>query len=225
MLRTLGLCVLLAAAGCGAERGAPRVLVAASFHDAARAVLGDSAQFVPEASSTLARQIDAGAVADVFVSANAEWMDFLERRGRLVPDSRRRLVGNSIVLVAPKDSKRALADARRIAMGDPAHVPAGRYGRVALERAGLWARVAPRLLPTSDAREALALVQRDAVDFAIVYATDARASARVRVVRELDAEVVYEVAVLRGGDASIVARFFTAEARRIFQGLGFSVLP
>jgi molybdate transport system substrate-binding protein len=147
------------------------------------------------ASSTLAKQIEAGAPADIFLSANPRWMDYLETGGHLIEGSRRDLVGNRIVLIAPEDSPlgnlkinaeldilHLLEGHSRLAMGDPAHVPAGLYAKQALQTLGLWETVANRLAPMADVRAALTLVERGETPLGLVYATDAAISERVKVV-------------------------------------------
>ncbi len=143
-------------------------------------------------SSVLSRQIEAGAPADVFISANPDWVDWLEERGAVLPESRVPVLENTLAIVAPRDAPftlEASPDAKfadafrgRLALPDPAHVPAGMYARAALESAGWWDDVADRLVATGDVRAALALVERGEVGAAIVYATDARSSDRVVIV-------------------------------------------
>ena len=192
------------------------------------------------ASSTLARQIESGAPADVFVSANRRWMDYLEERGWIDGASRCDLMRNSLVIVAPDDSAFdaqiapgfALAEAlgeRRLAIADPDHVPAGLYGRQALEALGAWRAVEDRLVRTADVRAALALVARGEVAAAIVYATDAEISDHVRIVDTFPAAshdaIVYPAARLAGANGAAAAAFFdflvSAEGRSLLAGFGF----
>lgn len=192
------------------------------------------------ASSTLARQIDSGAPADIFISANRRWMDYLEERGRIDPASRCDLVGNRLVLVAPAGSafdvviapNFALAEAlggKRLAIGDPDHVPAGLYGRQALESLGVWPSIADRLVRSADVRAALALVARGEVAAAVVYATDAGLSERVRVVDGFPAAshdaIVYPAARVAGSQGAAAAAFFdylvSDEGRAVLAGFGF----
>lgn len=144
------------------------------------------------ATSALARQVMAGAAADLFVSADEQWMDALAAKSLIVPATRISFLRNRIVVVAPAGSRvriparppAALArvlGAGPLAMADPLSVPAGKYGRAALERLGVWGVVAPRVVGAENVRAALALVERGAAPFGIVYATDARASPKVRV--------------------------------------------
>ena len=164
-------------------------------------------------SSALARQARAGGAADLFVSADEAWMDVLAREGRLVPGTRAVLAGNRLVVVAPAASRVRLTaaglgrtlGAGPLAMADPDAVPAGRYGRAALQRLGAWRVVAPRIVRAENVRAALALVERGAAPFGIVYLTDARASRRVRVAGVFPAAshppIRYPVARLAGGAA------------------------
>jgi len=141
------------------------------------------------ASSALARQAQAGGRADLFVSADEAWMDVLARAGRLAPGTRADLAGNRLVVIAPAGSTvrltvRSLAPtlaAGPVTMADPAAVPAGRYGQAALRALGAWPAVAPHVVRADNVRAALALVERGAAPFGIVYLTDARASRRVRI--------------------------------------------
>jgi molybdate transport system substrate-binding protein len=146
------------------------------------------------ASSALAKQIEAGAPADVFFSADLEWMDYLEQRKLLRPGSRRDVVTNRLVLIAPADSKvsikiapgfdlaGALGQQGRLATGDPDSVPVGKYAHAALEKLGVWDRVSGRLVPAENVRAALAYVARGEAPLGIVYQTDAQAEKRVRIV-------------------------------------------
>lgn len=145
------------------------------------------------ASSTLARQIEAGTRADVFFSADHEWMDYLEQRGLIAPRTRRDIIANRLVLIAPADSRIELRIARgfaiadalgrgRLATGDPDTVPVGRYARTALTSLGVWNEVAPRLARADNVRSALAFVARGETPLGIVYETDALIEKRVRLV-------------------------------------------
>jgi molybdate transport system substrate-binding protein len=193
-------------------------------------------------SSILAKQIENGAPADIFVSANPRWMDYLEARGLVVPGSRRDLAGNRLVLIAPHDEAHDieigpeldlldLLGRDRLAIGDPDHVPAGIYGRQALETLGLWRTVAQRLARAADVRAALVMVERGDTPLGIVYASDAAMSPRVRVVGRFPAElhppIHYPAALVAGRDSPLAQSFFTflggAEARAVFARHGFTV--
>jgi molybdate transport system substrate-binding protein len=146
------------------------------------------------ASSALARQIESGAPADVFVSADQDWMDYLQARHLIVGESRVNVLSNELVLIAPADSMAklsiapgfglaaALGKSGRLAMGDPASVPAGKYAQAALTRLGVWASVEQKIAAADNVRAALSFVARGEAPFGIVYATDARAEPKVRVV-------------------------------------------
>lgn len=164
-------------------------------------------------SPALARQIERGAPADVFISADADWMNHLAVRGLIRIETRVNLLANRLVLIAPGDSKAAftigprfplaaLLGNGRLAMADPDSVPAGKYGRSALEALGVWEEVAPKVARAENVRAALALVARGEVPFGIVYKTDALAEPRVRQIGEfapsLHPEIVYPAAVVAG---------------------------
>ena len=195
----LALAALLVA-GC-ADAPAPVVFAAASTADVATDVLGERAAVSVGATSTLARQIAAGAPADAFVAADPAWIDWLISEGVAVTD-RRRVASGEVVVVArtgaPGPLAGVLGGAGRVALADPSHVPAGRYARRALETAGMWEAVEPRAVFAADVRAALAAVETGAADRALVYRSDARASGRVRVVFAFGDAVrpVFEVAAL-----------------------------
>ena len=172
----------------------------------------------------LARQIEAGAPADIYVSAHRAWMDYLDERGLLVSDTRRRFAGNRLVVVAAAgtsavagsltDLPRWLGAGGRLAVGDPDHVPAGMYARAALRSAGLWTALEPRLARADSVRAALALVTTGSAPVALVYATDLGADAGrrsgLRVLATVDPAlhppIVYEIARLaRPGPGRVAA--------------------
>jgi len=192
------------------------------------------------ASSALAKQIENGAPADLFVSADREWMDELDRAGLLRAGTRVDLLGNSLVLVAPRDSAislhvgpgfalaRALGDGR-LALADPRAVPAGKYAKAALESLGAWDAVADRVAPAENVRAALRLVARGEAPLGIVYATDARAEPGVRVVDAIPPSahppIVYPAALLARARRNAVAlhEFLGGDgARAIFARHGFT---
>ncbi|NIJ41503.1 molybdate transport system substrate-binding protein [Parvibaculum indicum] len=224
----------------------PTVFAAASLTDAMTAAgrayeerTGTEIRFSFASSSTLARQIEAGAPADLYASANEKWMDRLETRGLILPGTRTSPIANGLVLIAPEtgappkdetiDNLPALLGAQgRLAMGDPAHVPAGIYGKEALEHLGLWKTLEPRLAAADNVRAALALVERGEAPYGIVYATDARI-AKVRVVAAFPDKshtpVTYPFALVKGGDndeAKDFLSFLTSDdGLAIFERFGF----
>lgn len=191
-------------------------------------------------SSALARQIVAGAPADIYISANPRWMDYLADEHAIEADSRIDLVANGLVLVAPADSRLGLRiepgfplaeglDGGRLAMGDPDHVPAGIYARAALIDLGVWPTLVEHLALTADVRAALALVERGEAAAGIVYATDAAITSRVRLVDTFPPDshppISYPAAIVAGRDSPEVRRFFafltSAEAAAVFARHGF----
>ncbi|UOV02676.1 molybdate ABC transporter substrate-binding protein [Pseudoxanthomonas mexicana] len=194
------------------------------------------------ASSALARQIEQGAPADVFFSADLEWMDYLQQRNRLDVATRRSLLGNRLVLIAPRASKAqvdlkrpatllaALGDGR-LAVGQTRTVPAGKYAKASLESLSLWNGVRPRLAESESVRAALMLVARGETRLGIVYASDAKAEPDVRVVaifpEDSHPPIVYPVAALRGARAAQAARFVqwlaSPAADALFTKRGFAV--
>lgn len=192
------------------------------------------------ASSMLAKQIEAGAPADLFFSADLQWMDYLQQRGLVRPGSRHDVAGNSLVLIAPAggslrvriapgfDLARLLGGGR-LAVADPDSVPAGIYAREALEKLGVWNRVVPRLVRAENVRAALAYVARGDAPLGIVYRTDALVEPRVRVVGVFPANshspIVYPIALTRhaGPEAARYLAFITgADAQPIFRKWGFT---
>lgn len=240
----------LAVAPHPARAEAPvRVYAASSLADA----LGDVASaweraghaapvLVLAGSATLARQIAAGAPADVYVSADPAWMDFLDADGRVAKGSRVTVLGNSLVLIAPLGAawrvelRRGLplADAFRgkLCTGEPGVVPVGSYAREALQALGAWDDLQPRIVGTEDARAALALVERGQCGAGIVYATDARGSSRVEVVATFPPRthrrIEYDAALLQGarpaGKAFLAFLRDSREAAQAFERRGFVVL-
>jgi molybdate transport system substrate-binding protein len=194
-------------------------------------------------SSTLALQIEQGAPANLFASADQKWMDYLAAKQLIAGDTRRDLLGNELVLVVPADHPRQVAIAPgfnllamlgpngRLATGDPAHVPVGIYAEQALKKLGLWQAVAPRLARTADVRSALLLVERGEAPAGIVYATDAAASKAVMVAGTFPANthdpIAYPFAVTKTGDTPEARALLTflsgPQARAIFTKRGFKV--
>jgi len=194
------------------------------------------------ASMTLARQIELSAGADIFVSADAESMDYLEARSRIARSTRQDLLGNRLILIAPAASNVTLAIAPRmriadalaggrLAMANVETVPAGRYGKAALTALGVWPSVADRLAQGEDVRTALSYVARGEAPLGIVYAPDARVEPRVRVVASFPESshppIVYPAALTpeaRPDAAQFLAYLGGPQARAVFERAGFSVL-
>jgi molybdate transport system substrate-binding protein len=231
-----------------AQQRGPLILAAASLQEslnAAADVWARKGHARPvlsfAASSALARQVEAGAPADLFVSADEAWMNELDQRKLLRRGTRVSFLGNRLVLIAPANNRVNLRIAPRfplahalgggrLAMADPAGVPAGLYGRQALTRLGVWPQVMGSVARAENVRAALALVSRGAAPLGIVYATDARAERGVRVVGMFPAAshdpITYPVAVLARAthpDAEGFRRFLlSSEAKAIFVRFGFS---
>lgn len=237
---------LLLLIGMLARAGDLTVSAAASLTEAFREAAASFEQAHPDttvklnfaASGVLLQQIVRGAPVDLFASADQETMDEAEQQGLLVPDSRRDFVRNSLVLIAPADSDLAVDDIadlgtapiQRIALGNPDYVPAGRYGKAALEKAGLWSTLEGRVIPTQNVRQALDYVVRGEVDVGFVYATDAQLMAdKLKVLADIPLEqpVTYPIAVIQdSANASEAERFIahllSPEGQAILASHGFS---
>jgi len=190
------------------------------------------------ASNMLARQIEQGAAADLFLSADEARMNALAKSDRIVPATRASVLSNTLVIVVPKDSKLAiaapaqLANVRRLALADPSAVPAGVYAREWLQHIGLWDRLDGKVIPVENVRAALAAVESGNVDAAIVYRTDARIATRARIAYEVpraqSPPISYPFAVVRDGRNREAALRFLAHLRsraalQIFSRHGFVV--
>ena len=250
LLRAFALLALLCAplAPAAAQQRGPLLLAAASMQEAmtaaadAWAARGHPRPVLSFAgSSALARQIRAGAPADLFVSADEDWMDDVEKAGLVMRGTRANLAGNRLVLVRPANARlslcigrnmpiaRALGDGR-LAMANPDSVPAGKYGKAALTALGVWPSVAPKVARADNVRAALALVERGATPLGIVYATDARAGNGVAIVgafpESSHAPIRYPLARLtasRHRDAEGFRRFLlSSTGRSILKRYGFS---
>ncbi len=223
------------------------VFAAASLVDALtevssayRSVSVDSPRFSFAASSLLARQIEQQAPASVFISADEQSMDYLAERGLLAKGTRADLLANRLVLIGPADRPRkieirsgfdlaGLLDGGRLAIGDPALVPAGRYAREALTKLGVWGQASTCLLAADSVRAALLYVERGEAPLGIVYATDASASRGVTVLGEFPAyshrPIVYPIAIVGAGDTPAARAFVEylrgPVARAIFERYGF----
>ena len=187
------------------------------------------------ASSALARQIEAGAPVHVFISADEEWMDYVERKGLLQPGTRRDVVGNRLVWIvpaarpAPPEPLAALGPGERLALADPQYVPAGKYARAALEKMAAWPRVSGRIAAAENVRAALALVARGECPLGIVYETDARAEPKVRVAGRIDPQlhprIAYPAAAIRGAPAAALRYIDGLSRSAVFERHGFAPQP
>lgn len=195
------------------------------------------------ASSALAKQIENGAPAAVFISADLAWMDYLEKKALLAPGTRRNLLGNRLVLIAPAKHPvklqpgpgfaiGAALGTGRLALAEPNSVPAGKYAKAALEKLGVWTQVAGRVAAVDNVRAALLLVARGEAPLGIVYQTDAKAEPNVMVSGVFPPgshpAIVYPVAAIKGAKASAPAFLEHLErpgSRAIFQKHGFAVNP
>lgn len=195
------------------------------------------------ASSALAKQIEQGAPADVFASADPEWMDYVEQKKLIQDGTRVNLLGNKLVLIAPKDSKAdnvtigpgfdiaRLAGDGRIAVADARAVPAGKYAKAALEKLGGWAAAEPKLAAAENVRAALALVGRGEAPLGIVYETDAKVEKNVKIVgyfpEDSHPPITYPVALTasaRPEAARYLAFLRTGVAKTVFETYGFTFL-
>jgi molybdate ABC transporter, periplasmic molybdate-binding protein len=225
------------------------VFAAASMTDALQQVAKDYAKQNPKnkvvfsfaSSSTLAKQIEEGAPADIFVSASNKWMKYLSEKDLTVKETEKVLVGNDLVLIAPAKSAVNSVDIAKVewinalkdsylSVGDPAHVPAGQYAEEALTKLNLWDKVQERLARAKDVRGALALVERAEAPYGIVYSTDAKVSQQVKTVAVFPADshkpVVYPVSILKDHDNTDSRDFLkyleSDAAKKVLVGYGFS---
>jgi molybdate transport system substrate-binding protein len=249
-LGLLLLCLAASASVPAADAQQPRILLfaAASLTDALQeagagyektAHVKVTSSF--DSSSVLARQIEAGAPADVFFSADTAWMDYLQSHNLIQAGSRKNVLGNRLVLIAPADSQIKLRIAphfplaaalgeNKLATGDPDSVPAGRYARSALLKLGVWDEVAPRLARAENVRVALLYVARAEAPLGIVYASDALADKSVRVVDTFPADthepIVYPIALTKSAKSqaqAFVAYLTGPQGHDIFVKYGFTV--
>jgi molybdate transport system substrate-binding protein len=235
-------------------RAVAAAFVAASFSPPAHAqtkdvlVLGAASlkNALDDANALYLRQtkIESGAPADVFISADLDWMDYLAQRNLIKPATRSNFLGNTLVLIAPADSKVTLTIGRnfplaqalgggRLAMADPGSVPAGKYGKAALEALGVWSSVADKIAPAPDVRATLVLVARGEAPLGIVYQTDAAAEKAVKTVATFPADthppIVYPMALTATSshpDALAYVAFLKSDAAKpAFEKQGFVRLP
>ncbi len=254
------LLVLLAMTGCN-ESSAPATTAAIAepveLNVSAAASMTDALADVNEAymqansnvtiianfasSGTLQKQIEQGAPADVFISAAAKQMNALQDGGLIIDNTRQDLLNNKVVLVVPGNSTLNLTDfmdllnddVTQIAIGDPEFVPAGTYGKQALELLGIYEQVQPKLILGSDVRQVLGYVEAGNVDAGLVYSTDAAITEGVKIVAdapaEINSKIVYPVAVIKGSEKvaaaeAYIAFLFSDEAKVIFEKYGFIVV-
>jgi molybdate transport system substrate-binding protein len=250
----LGLAMASAVVPLGAARaqaGGLVIFAAASLKNALDEITTDwskaGAKPMPKisyaASSALAKQMEQGAPADLFISADLDWMDYVEKKDLIKKDTRVNLLGNKIVLIAPKDSKtvvdvkqgfdlaKALAGGK-LAMGNVDAVPAGKYGKAALEKLGAWNGVKDSIAQADNVRAALLLVGRGEAPLGIVYSTDAAAEPNVKIVGTFPDDshppIIYPAALTKDTKSADAAPFLeylkSAKARPAFEKQGFSVL-
>ncbi|WP_192457184.1 molybdate ABC transporter substrate-binding protein [Musicola keenii] len=193
-------------------------------------------------SSTLARQIEQGAPADMFISADQQWMDYAQDKQLMENDTRYTLLGNELVVIAPKSSEikgikindttdwKSLLKGGRLSVGDPDHVPAGIYAKEALQKLKAWDTLSPLMARANDVRAAMVLVEREEAPLGIVYGSDAVASTKVKVVGIFPADthkpVEYPMAIVKGHNNAAVKAFFdylkTPQAAAVFKRYGFT---
>jgi molybdate transport system substrate-binding protein len=227
------------------------VFAAASLKDALDAIdadwqkaSGKHATISYAASSALAKQIEAAAPADIFISADLDWMDYLDKKNLIAPDSRHNLLGNSLVLIAPVDSKAGnveiapgfplskLLDGGKLAMADPNAVPAGKYGKAALTKLGAWDAVSGQVASAENVRACLLLVACGEAPYGIVYKTDATIEPKVKIVGAFPADsvppIIYPIARTEAAKNPNAAAFISylsgPEATKQFEHFGFTVL-
>ena len=254
LARSAGLMLSLTLA-CGTQPAAAQgtdlvIFAAASLKNALDAVnaqwqkeTGKTAKISYAASSALAKQIEQGAPAQVFISADLDWMDYVAQKNLIRPDTRSNLLGNRIVLIAPKDKAqpvdikpgfdlaKVIGDGR-LSMANVDSVPAGKYGKAALEKLGAWTGVATRIAQAENVRAALLLVSRGEAPAGIVYQTDAAADPSVTIIGKFPEDthppIIYPIALTANAShpdaAGFLAYVKSAKARPIFEAQGFTVL-
>jgi molybdate transport system substrate-binding protein len=227
------------------------VFAAASLKDALDQInadwqknTGKHATISYAASSALAKQIEAGAPADVFISADLDWMDYVDKKNLVAPGTRHNLLGNTLVLIAPADGKTGpidiaqgfplaqMLDGGRLAMADPNAVPAGKYGKAALTKLGVWDSVAGMVAAAENVRACLLLVARGEAPYGIVYRTDASIEPKVKIVGTFPADsvpaIIYPIAQIAASKnpdaAAFIAYVRGPGATKIFDRYGFTVL-
>jgi len=226
------------------------VFAAASLKNALDAInaqwqkeTGKKAAISYGASSALAKQIEQAAPAQMFISADLDWMDYLAQRGLIKPETRSNLLGNRIVLIAPKDKAqtieikpgfdlaKVLGDGR-LAMANVDSVPAGKYGKAALEKLGVWAGVSGKIAQAENVRAALLLVSRGEAPAGIVYQTDAAADPNVKIIgtfpEDTHPPIIYPIALTANAThpdaAALLAYIKSGSSKPLFEAQGFTVL-
>ncbi len=247
--RILLAAALFAVAPVMAHAASITVFAAASLTDALKDVgtaykakTGNDAVFSFAASSVLAKQIEASSGADVFMSADTDWMDYLDKKGLIAPGTRHDLLGGSLVLIAPVSDTRTIVIAPhfdlagalkggKLSVADPASVPAGKYAKAALTALGVWDSVSGNLAPAENVRVALSYVSRGEAPLGIVYKTDALSDKGVHVVgtfpENTHAPIIYPAALVKDAkpDAKSFLDFLSGpEAHAIFEKDGFTIL-
>lgn len=196
------------------------------------------------ASSTLANQIEKGAPADIFISADLDWMNYLKDKNLMKPEATVNFLGNRLVIVAPKDKSTPIdikpgfdivsrIGGGKIAMGTVDAVPAGKYGKAAFEKLGVWGKVSGHVAQTDSVRAALLLVSRGEAELGVVYQTDAAADKNVTIVGKFPEDshpaIIYPIGISASStnpdDTAYVAFLRSQEARPFFEEQGFTVLP
>jgi molybdate transport system substrate-binding protein len=254
MLAILGACIAsVVQTSAHAQNQSVTIFAAASLKTALddvaaqwRKETGKTARISYAASGPLARQIEAGAPADIFISADVTWMDYAAERKLIKAETRRNLLGNALVLVAPGDSKAQpiefnaqtnlaalLGSNGRLAMGEPRSVPAGAYAQKALTSLGLWDKVKERVAQTESVRATLLFVARGEAPLGIVYRSDAHAEPKVKVLGTFPdsshGPIVYPIAIIAASANPDAKAFYdylaTPPASAIFKRESFDVLP
>jgi molybdate transport system substrate-binding protein len=239
----------LVLAPIAAQAASITVFAAASLTDALndigkayKAKTGNDVVFSFAASSALAKQIEASGGADAFLSADTDWMDYLDKKGLITPGTRKNLLGNHLVLIAPVSDNPSIVIAPKfdlagalhggkLSVADPASVPAGKYAKAALTALGVWDSVAGSLVPAENVRVALSYVSRGEAPLGIVYTTDAMSDKGVHIVgtfpENTHAPIIYPAGLVKGGkpDAKAFVDFLSGpEAKAVLEKDGFTIL-
>jgi molybdate transport system substrate-binding protein len=247
----------LALAGCGvaattsvAQEKGPTVFAAASMKTALDEVdtlwtkkTGKTVSVSYAASSALAKQIEQGAPADVFISADLDWMDYLDKKGLIRSGTRANALGNTLVLIQAKGAAQPVKIAAgfpiadlvgdgKLATGDVRSVPVGKYAKAAFEKLGVWSAIEPKIAGAENVRVALQLVAREEAKYGVVYGTDAASEPKVAVVGTFPADshpaIVYPFGITKDSTSKDAADYLAflrgPEAAKVFESQGFSIL-